>query len=298
MNVLVTGGSGFLGKHVCREFVEAGYKVYSASRSLCNEEWQSYSVDITDFHALSSLVGEKSISTIVHLAGKPIVSDCDNSPFDAFRINGLGTASVLEAARVNKVRRVVSIETDKVYGFQTEVPTKENAVPNPNSPYELSKVLSTNFAEFYRKQYDMKVVSVRPANLFGPGDFSMSRLIPRALYNLKRGEGIRIYESALEMKRDFVYVKDAASAIHKLATQSPKHNIYNISANDPMSIADVADRITSSLRINLPHTIVPKDGNFPEIPLQEIDGSRIMDEFGFTYTKFENAIQETWKELV
>ena len=98
-----------------------------------------------------------------------------------FMTNGLGTASILEAAKFAGCEKTVVVETDKVYGFQEEVPTKETAILNPNSPYEFSKVLATQFCDFYRKQYLMDIVSVRPVNIFGAGDFSYSRVIPKEL---------------------------------------------------------------------------------------------------------------------
>ena len=198
---------------------------------------------------------------------------------------------------MNRVSKVISIETDKVYGFQEIVPTGEWAIPNPGSPYEFSKYLATEFAKFYRDYYDLDVISVRPANLYGPFDFSTSRIIPRALDNLKRGKGIRLYDTALNMKRDFVYVKDATKAIYQLATTQCSSNIYNISANEPITIKDLADKIVNTLGINIPHEIVEKKDLYTEIPLQEIDGDLLTKEFNFEYTPFEDAIKETWEAI-
>jgi nucleoside-diphosphate-sugar epimerase len=299
MNILVTGSNGFLGRNVCDEFVRNGHTVYGVSRSISSRvsEVIQHVCDITDSETMNRIVSEKSIDIIVHLAGKPIVFDCEKNPFDAYRTNGLGTASVLESARVNEVSKVLSIETDKVYGFQDEVPTDESATFNPGSPYEFSKVLAANFAEWYRNYYNINVISVRPANLFGPYDFSTSRLIPSALNNLKVGKGIRVYESALEMKRDFVYVSDAVKSIYNLATKECNFNEYNISNDDPMTIKETADRIVSALGIDIPHVIEKKSGSFKEIPLQEINGSRLSEEFGFEFTPFDQAIQETWERI-
>lgn len=296
MNVLITGSSGFLGKHVAEKFNWRGYKVYGVSRAPVITDYNQYALDVNDFDGLNKIVSERDIEIIIHTAGKPVVQDCERNPYDAYKVNGLGTASVLEAARLNNVKKVISIETDKVYGYQEEIPTNETAIPNPKSPYEFSKVLASEFAQFYRDYYGLEVISVRPANLFGPWDYSTSRIIPKALQNLKKGKGIRLYDTALDMKRDFVYVEDAAEAIYKLASQECKHNTYNISANEPIKIKDLADKIVNTLGLNIPHDIVKKEGDFAEIPLQEIDGARFKDEFNFNFTPFETAIKDTWEK--
>ena len=297
MNILITGHSGFIGSHTAKYFMEQGHMVYGVSRSLIpNCPHPQYSLDVTDYDALSRLTNEKCIDVIVHFAGKPIVADCDQDPFYAFKANGLGTASVLESARYAKVKKVVVIETDKVYGFQEEVPTKEDAIPNPGSPYEMSKAIAAYFCDFYRKHYGMDVISVRPVNVFGPGDYSFTRIIPAAMRYVVDGKGIPVHEHAVNMKRDFIYVDDVARMMHLLATEETKHGIYNLSTNESISIMELANRVTKILDHPVEPILIKKPGVYPEIPYQSIDGSRFVNEFDFKFTPFEDAIKETYKE--
>ena len=293
MNVLITGANGFLGKYVTNKFETEGHIVYGISRSCYPKV---YAIDVTNAHSINRIVSEKSIDHIVHLAGKPIVYDCEKNPVDAFMTNGIGTASVLDAARLNQVKKVVSVETDKVYGIQDVLPTDETATLNPGSPYEFSKALASQFADFYRSYYGLNVISVRPANLYGFGDFSTSRLVPSALNNLKQGKGIRLYSSAFEMERDFVHVEDVANAIYLLTISETKYNTYNLSTNEPMKIKDIADRIVRTLNLNIPHDVVEKN-EFNEIPKQQIDGTRFVQEFNFKYRSFEEGILQTWEKM-
>ena len=296
MNILVTGHSGFIGGAVANYFAEQCHVVYGVSRSLSpNCIYHQYAMNITDYDALSRLVNEKCIDIIVHFAGKPIVADCDKDPFEAFRINGLGTAAVLEAARYADVKKVVVIETDKVYGFQEEVPTNEDAVFNPGSPYEFSKVLAANFCDFYRKHYAMDIVSVRPVNVFGPGDYSFTRLVPASMRNISEGKGIPVQAHAVGIHRDFIYIKDVAKMCYILATEDTKHDAYNFSTNDSVSILDFAQRVTDVLSHDVNPDIVEKPGNYPEIPYQSIDGRRFVEEFDFKFTPFDEAIKETYE---
>ena len=297
MNILITGHSGFIGGATAKYFMEQGHVVYGVSRSLMpNCPHHQYAMNIADCDTLSRLVNEKCIDIIVHFAGKPIVADCDQDPFEAFKINGLGTASVLEAGRYANVDKIVVIETDKVYGFQEEVPTKEDAVFNPGSPYEFSKVVAANFCEFYRNHYNMNVISVRPVNVFGPGDYSFTRLVPASMRNISEGKGIPVQEHAVNIHRDFIYVEDVAKMCYLLATEKTKHTAYNFSTNDSISILDFANRITNILEHDVKPDIVKKPGVYPEISFQSIDGSRFTEEFNFEYTPFEEAIKETYEE--
>ena len=297
MNILITGHSGFIGGHTARYFVEQGHVVYGVSRSsIPNCTHPQYVLDITDYDTLSRLTNEKCIDVIIHFAGKPIVADCDSDPFYAFKANGLGTASVLESARYANVKKTIVIETDKVYGFQEEVPTKEDAIPNPQSPYELSKAVAATFCEFYRSHYDMDVISIRPVNVFGPGDYSFTRIIPAAMRWVSENKGIPVHEHAVDMYRDFIYVNDVAKMMHILATKDTKHGIYNLSTNESISIMDLANRVTKILNHPVDPVLIKKPGVYPEIPYQSIDGLRFVEEFDFKFASFEDAILETYEE--
>jgi nucleoside-diphosphate-sugar epimerase len=296
MNILITGHSGFLGSHTANYFKEKGHKVYGVSRSLINDcAYQQYSFDIINKDKLSQLVSEKCIDQIIHIAGKALVADCDRDPYNAYKINGLGAASILEAARFAKCKKVVLVETDKVYGFQRVIPTNEDAIPNPNSPYELSKVLATQFCEFYRRHYNMNVISVRPVNLFGEGDFSYTRIIPAAMKNIFSNQGIPVHEHGDKIYRDFLYIKDAAEMLYILSANENKHNIYNFSSNSSISISKLAIEITRILNYTIDPVIIKKPGEYSEIPYQAIDGSRFIEEFNYQFTPFEIAIKETYE---
>ena len=255
---------------------------------------RQYSMDVTDYEKVSRLTNEKCIDIIVHFAGKPIVADCDLDPFNAFNANGLGTASILESARYANVKKTLVIETDKVYGFQEKVPTKEDAILNPKSPYELSKALAATFCDFYRNHYNMDVISIRPVNVFGPGDYSFTRIVPASMRNISLGKGIPVQEHAIKMQRDFIYVKDVAKMLHILATNDTNYKVYNLSNNNPISILEFAKEITRILKHNIDPIIVKKPGDYPEIPFQAIDGTRFIEEFGFKSTPFNTAILETY----
>lgn len=299
MKILITGHTGFFGNAIAEHFQSEGHLVYGISRSLRSPcAYTQYPMNVIDKDSISRLMREKGIELVVHCAAKPIVSDCASDPFGAFTVNTLGTAAILEAARICNIAKTIVVETDKVYGFQYNVPTNESANLNPKSPYELSKAMGSQLCDFYRDHYNMNVVSVRPVNLFGPGDYSFTRLVPNAMRSVKNGNPIEVHEHALNMYRDFLYIKDAVRMIYILATKNTNHSVYNLSSNKMMSILDVAENITKALNHNLPPLIVGKPGDYAEISLQSIDGSRFIDEFGFQFTPFDAAIIETYKSYM
>jgi nucleoside-diphosphate-sugar epimerase len=141
----------------------------------------------------------------------------------------------------------------------------------------------------------MPVVSARPVNLFGPGDPAYTRIVPAAMRAILDGKGIPVHHHAVNMVRDFLYVKDAARMIYKLATSETREAIYNLSAGFFKSILEVANTITATLNHGVRPALIDKPGEYSEIPAQVIDGSRFVREFGFEFTKFEDAIRETYE---
>ena len=296
MNVLVTGSSGFIGREVAT-LLSTSHKVYGVSRSVdFLLPFNQYNLDILDTNQLTQIMCEKSIDMVVHCAGKAIVSDCARNPYNAIMSNGMGTASVLESSRLAKVKRIISIETDKVYGYQTQIPTDESAVPNPNSPYEFSKVIASEMNEFYRKEYGLDVIAVRPVNVFGGSDPNV-RIIPRIFESIIYNKPIPIHSDAVNAMRDYIYVKDVARMIALLLLTKPSHNVYNFSAGYNFTVSDLVERVKKVLTYSVPGRIIDKVGKYSEIPFQVIDGSRFTEEYDFKFTDFDTSIRESFEEF-
>lgn len=296
-NVLVTGHNGFLGKILLKKLKNKKLNIYGISRGTNPIlECVNYQGDVTELNNLHNILSSKNIDTVIHLAGKAIVSECEENPFDAFKINGLGTAAVLEASRITNVKKIISIETDKVYGTQKLMPTPETSKLNPGGPYEFSKFLSSKIADFYRNYYKMNIVSLRPANLIGGGDHNSTRIMPNAFKHILEGKGIPIYEEAKKMTRDFIYVSDVAEAIYILSTSNNKHYKYNLSPNKKINIFEFGMLINKTLNYKVPPQIIKKNINFKEIPEQSIDGSLFQKEFNFKYTDLRTIIKKSFLE--
>ena len=294
-NVLITGHNGFLGKVLLKKLKNKNLNIFGISRGINPSlECVNYVGDVTNLNTLHNIMSSKNIDTVIHLAGKAIVSECEESPFDAFKINGLGTSAVLEASRITHVKKIISVETDKVYGIQKIMPTPETSKLNPGTPYEFSKALSAEISDFYRNYYKMNIISVRPANLIGGEDHNTTRIMPNAFKHILEGKGIPIYEEAKKMTRDFIYVSDVAEALYILSINNNKHYKYNLSPNKKINIFEFGKLINKTLNCKVPPKIIKKNINFKEIPEQSIDGSLFQKEYKFKYTDLKTIIKESF----
>jgi len=300
MNILVTGHTGFLGKELVSLLSKnKSDNIYGVSRSVSGDFQgrSEYPLSITDKDTLSKIISEKNIEVVVHLAGKPTVQDCERDPYGAFVTNGIGTASVLESCRLNGVKKVISVETDKVYGLQKEEMINENSELNPQSPYEYSKVLAADFADIYRKYYGMNVISVRPVNLIGGNDPNLSRILPRSFKNITDKKPIPLYENAVTSYREFVYVKDVARGLQVLITEDPKHEVYNISPGKCINIKDFVLKVLEVTGCDIQPEVIKKEVDFSEIPYQSIEGTRFIEEFNFKFTDLDTVLKESYKDF-
>lgn len=296
-NVLITGHNGFLGKVLLKKLQKKNLNIFGISRGINQGlECVNYLGEVTNLNILNNIMSSKNIDTVIHLAGKAIVSECEENPFDAFKINGLGTAAVLEASRITHVKKIISVETDKVYGNQKIMPTPETSKLNPGGPYEFSKVLSSEISDFYRNYYNMNIISVRPANLIGGEDHNTTRIMPNAFKHILEGKGIPIYEEAKKMTRDFIYVSDVADALYILSINNNKHHTYNLSPNKKINIFEFGMLINKTLNYKVPPQIIKKKINFKEIPEQSIDGSLFQKEYNFKYTDLKTIIKKSFLE--
>lgn len=296
MNVLITGHTGFLGKHITAEFNTCDNKIVGISRSLKKDvQYTQYQCDIFNFEQLKEIIQQEQIEVIVHSAGKAIISDCIQNPFDSFKVNSLGTASVLEAARLTSVKKVIVVETDRIYeNVNVNCITEYSPFNLSNTPYDFSKILATNICEYYRTYYKLDVISVRPVNVFGPGDENI-RLVPVAIKSIISEKRIPIQYDVQHVYKNFIYVRDVAQMIHILSTHKHHHTVYNLSTYQSMTIFDFTSFITKTLNSVFEPEIVNETDKRIFITFQNVDGSRFIDEYDFKPTPLETAIQETYK---
>jgi UDP-glucose 4-epimerase len=257
MAVLVTGGAGFLGSYVIREFLDAGYEVFSFDYSEPSETVQEdlkdrvtfEKGDIRDRDLVRSLVHKTGNDPIVHLAGI-LTTGCDRDPDLAVAVNVNGARDLFDAAQKAGNRRVVMASTISVYGRGLQQPIDETMPAEPDGWYGLTKLVAEQIGLLYVRRFGLDFRAVRLAAVTGPGRSAGSgsaslftSFIPE---RAALGEPYQI-EVTEETAYPVVYIKDAANALFTLATapEAPRR-IYNIASGRVVAgqlVAAVKERI-------------------------------------------------------
>jgi len=238
--ILITGAGGFLGRQLA-EHLGNDHLVYGLihDRMPWPCRWVPLNGDIKDYPRLLEIVVDREIQYIYHLAAKALVRNCKCDPLGCFDANVLGTANVLEAARnSDTVAGVMCTESDKAYGAGP-TPYREEQALEPGSVYEASKACVTHVARAYHKNYDLPVFTVRPANVYGPGDDNMTRLIPNTIARLLRGEKPQITAGAEKFVREFFYVDDFVSTATGLMDAEPWGEAFNMGTGETKTISEL-----------------------------------------------------------
>lgn len=226
MRALVTGARGFAGSWVAKALLEAGAEVTSLDRAVDPPSGlellgiagalDDVEGDLRDADLLLSLLRERSIDTVFHLAAQAIVGDANASPVPTFEANIEGTWTLLEACRETGMAAVVVASSDKAYGPHEQLPYTEDSPLQPVYPYDVSKAAADLIARSYWHTYGLPVAVTRLANIYGGGDRNFSRLIPETVTAVLDGRR-PVIRSDGSPERDFMHVEDAASAYLSIA---------------------------------------------------------------------------------
>ncbi|HQQ07027.1 MAG TPA: GDP-mannose 4,6-dehydratase, partial [Candidatus Omnitrophota bacterium] len=190
--VLITGYEGFLGSWLTKFLLEEGavvagidIRIRRAETVLTKQELAAVRIvrgTIENYSLFERIVRQHKAEFVFHLAAKALVGECYNDPCAAFSVNIKGTWNVLEACRRNRsVRGVIVASSDKAYGTHARLPYKEDFALQGDHPYDASKSCADLLSDTYFHTYQVPVCITRCGNLYGPGDFNFSRIVPDAM---------------------------------------------------------------------------------------------------------------------
>lgn len=252
--ILVTGAGGFIGSHLVEELFKEGYKVRALTYynplnswwwldSLPGEtlkEIEVISGDLRDPHSMQEAL--EGCETVFHLAGLIGIPFSYHSPDLYVDTNVKGTLNILQAARKNKLKRVLITSTSEIYGTAQYVPIDEKHPRQPQSPYSASKIGAESMAESFYRSFDLPVTIVRPFNTFGPRQ-SARAVIPTIITQLLNGRS-SIELGNLDPTRDFTYVRDTARGFIRIAQcESLVGEYCNIASQREISIGELANEL-------------------------------------------------------
>lgn len=251
-NILITGGSGFIGSHAVRHFYHAypRHRIYNldlltyagnaenlldlerGEEGLPAGERRYHFIygDICDNALLDKLFKEHRFELVMNFAAETHVDRSIISMNDFVRTNVSGVLSLIEAVRKWDIPRFVHVSTDEVYGDVPEGRTNEDAALRPSSPYSSSKAAADLIVQSFIRTHRVPAVIVRGSNNFGPHQYP-EKLIPLAISNIIAGEKVPVHGTGTHV-RSWLHVKDFCAAIELIARHAPDYEVYNVSGEE------------------------------------------------------------------
>lgn len=322
--ILITGGAGFIGSHVIRLFVNKypQYRVVNLDAltyagNLENlrdvENAPNYTFekgDITDETFINELFEEYQFDGVIHLAAESHVDRSITDPMSFIKTNIVGTVNLLNAARQiwknvlgtegGKTKRFHHVSTDEVFGSLGDEGFFTETTPyDPRSPYSASKASSDHLVNAYHHTYDLPIVMSNCSNNYGPNHFP-EKLIPLIINNIVTGKPLPIYGDG-KYTRDWLWVKDHATAIDTIFHNGRVGESYNIGGNNEWKNIDLVHKLCDIMdeKLGRPQGTARELITFvKDRPGHDrryaIDASKLMNELGWTPSiKFEEGFSET-----
>lgn len=285
MNILVTGGAGFIGSHLCEHLLQVGHRViamdnfddfYSKSIKKDNvKEFRDYpkfnlvSADVIDTDNLIDILISKRIHLIVHAAGRSGALASSKNPSEFIRINELGTLSVLEAMKESDTKKLVFLSSSSAYGVRETITKRESdPLGVANSVYAATKQNCENLIRMYHRNYDIQSVVLRLFSIYGERqkpDSGMYKFVSAAL----KLTPLTLYDEG-NIVRDYTYVSDAVEGItsacmylYQLPDQT-EPEIFNIAQSKSVYVKEIL-KIIEELTGNKIQTLPkrpPENNNF------------------------------------
>lgn len=273
--VLVTGGAGFIGSHLVEALLEKGCRLNVLDNlsggSLSNldhikDQINFIQGDIRDPEI--SAEAAQGCDTVFHLAAMVSVPQSVQNPHESATVNDLGTLTVLEAARRQKVSRFIFSSSCAVYGDDPLLPKKESMLPKPLSPYAIHKLTAEHYTATWAKLHGLKTISLRYFNVFGPRQdptSPYSGVISIFMTKANKAEMPVIFGDGKQY-RDFIYVKDVVAAnLLAVKVKDAGGEIFNIGTGRFVRINTLWEKIcaVAGIRLAARHA-APRPGDIVE----------------------------------
>jgi UDP-glucose 4-epimerase len=289
---LITGAGGFIGKHLSKSLMNAGYEVHGLLLSSEKNEYLSkqFIADIREFDELKAVV-DKSTQYIYHLASIASIQKSINNPRLDFDTNTIGTFNMLELARSLNLRAFILASTVSVLDSSSSLPITEQAKYAPSTPYGASKMGAEAYCRAYHSCYDVPTKILRMFNVYGPGRVGLViyDLIKKLLSNNQKlalhGDGKQI--------RDFLFIDDVVSGFQLVAEKGKCDEVYHIGSGTPISILSLAKIIIKEMKLDEVEIETTGENYKGEMLEWYADISKI-SKLGFTSkTTIEEGIKKT-----
>lgn len=269
MNILITGGAGFIGSQLGFYLMKKKHKVflvdnlsYGYKENLVSEgglKPHFIQMDIRD-SKISKLM--KDVDIVYHLAGISSLPECQNNPNEAYQVNVAGTAHILEEARRNNIRRVIFSSTSAIYENEKIFPTPEDIDSHPSLIYCLSKKHAEEICKSYRELYGMDITILRFFNVYGPHmDYRRPNppLVSYIIKCLLENKNPLLHSDG-KQARDMIYVDDILRLCEIVAThKKAKNEVFNVGSGEAHTVKEVFNYIIKAFgKTNIKPTFRPE----------------------------------------
>ena len=235
----MTGGAGFIGTHLCRFLHDNGHQVVSLDCDQTGEQpWECITADIRDQLQFDG------IDAIVHLAAQVSVVRSVENPDETLSVNIDGTSSIISAAELSGVKRLLFASSAAVYGDSQHIPIPETAPLIPQSPYAVSKIVGEELC----RRSEIETCAMRFFNVYGPGQSAeggYAAVIPAFKQAIAKEDSCRIFGDGTQI-RDFVHINDLVKAISLALNVEKLPSEMNIASGQPTSLLDLVKVFSGS----------------------------------------------------
>jgi dTDP-glucose 4,6-dehydratase len=259
MNILVTGGCGFIGSNFINYLLASNSNIqivnldclnYCASESnvAASPRYRFVKGNITSKDLVSHILEEYTIDTIVHFAAQSHVDNSFDNSLQYTVDNVLGTHTLLQAAKeYGRLARFLHFSTDEVYGeVDRDHPgCHEKSLLNPTNPYAATKAAAEFIVRSYFHSFKLPTIIVRCNNVYGPNQYP-EKLIPKFIKLLREGKNLTIHGTG-ETRRNFIWAEDVARATCVILEKGDVNEIYNIGTDSEFSVLDVASLLVKHM---------------------------------------------------
>ncbi len=246
MNILVTGGAGFLGTHLTATLRKSGHVVRVLDHNQTTDP-NSIVGDVCDPDTVKRALD--GIETVFHLAAHIEAGESVKEPYEYTRNNVLGFVVLLEEMRKANITSCIFSSSAAVYGEPVRVPIFEDDRTMPINPYGMTKLAMEGLASSYSYAHGFTCVALRYFNLYGPGENHEpeTHAIPRFINQISKGEEVTLWGEG-DNQRDFVHVSDIVQAhIKALELEKGKYHYFNVSGKNATKVIDVITMIEKLL---------------------------------------------------
>jgi len=258
MNIVVTGGAGFIGSHLCQKLINMGSKVIcidnfddfydphlkedNISEIVDGPDFKLYSSDICDRDQIEEIFSKNKIEMVVHLAARAGVRPSIKNPFLYGKVNVLGTINLLECCKKYNINKFIFASSSSVYGGNKKIPfSEDDSVDHPMSPYAATKKAGELICYTYHSLYKISVFCYRFFTVYGPRqrpEMAVHKFIRRIL----KGEQIEIYGDG-SSSRDYTYIDDVISGVVNSLERVKGFEVINLGNSNTVRLIDLVKLI-------------------------------------------------------